>query len=114
VKRKKMTKISVEDIPANVMETVDKIMPGGTVEKAGKLEIKDKVIYKVKKAVEAGSYVIKVTADGDLLAVIREDLYRKMWKHRAHPKCPIKHKARSSHHKCHRKHHKGHGRKEKE
>ena len=82
--KKKKEKISVEEIPANVMETVDKVMPGGTIERAGKLEIKDKVIYKVKKAVEAGKYVIKVTADGALLAVLREDVYKRMRKRHGH------------------------------
>jgi hypothetical protein len=33
-KKRKMEKIAVEEIPANVMETVDKVMPGGTISKS--------------------------------------------------------------------------------
>ena len=83
-KKRKMEKISVEEVPANVMEVVEKVMPGGAIEKAGKLERKDKVMYKVKKAVEAGKYVIVVTADGVLLEVVREELFRKRRKRRKH------------------------------
>ena len=95
-KKRKMEKISVEEIPANVMETVDQIMPGGTIEKAGKWERKDKVIYKVKKSVEAGNYVITVTADGVLLEVVREGVRRRRRRHSSHRR--HSHKHHGSHH----------------
>jgi len=93
-KRKKMEKISVEEVPANVMEVVDKVMPGGTIEKAGKMERKEKVIYKVKKAVEAGKYVIVVTADGILLEVVRAEIFRRRRKWRRHGKGSEEHHGR--------------------
>jgi membrane-bound ClpP family serine protease len=104
-KKKKRQKISVEEIPANVMETVDRVMPGGTIEKAGKWEKKDKVAYMVKKSVEEGKYVITVNADGVLLAVVREDFFRRRWKRRGHRKGSHKHHGH--------KHHKGHHKKGK-
>jgi hypothetical protein len=99
-KNGKKQKIPVEEIPANVMETVDRVMPGGTIEKAGKWEREDKVAYKVKKAVEAGKYVIIVTADGVLLEVVREDVFKRRWKWHRHGK------------KGSRKHHEGHHKRE--
>lgn len=69
---KKKEKIAVEEIPANVMEVVDRVVPGGTIKKAEKREKKGKVAYKVKKVVEAGKYEIKVTDDGVLEEVERE------------------------------------------
>jgi len=70
---KKKEKIAVEEVPANVMEVVDRVVPGGTIKKGEKREEKGKVSYKVKKVVEAGEYEIKVTADGVLEEVERED-----------------------------------------
>lgn len=70
---KKKEKITAEEIPANVMEVVNRVVPGGTIKKAEKLEEKGKVSYKVKKVVEAGEYEIKVTADGILKKVEQED-----------------------------------------
>ncbi len=96
-KKRKMEKISVEEVPANVMEVVEKVMPGGTIEKAGKMERKDKVMYKVKKAVEAGKYVIVVTADGVLLEVVRAEIFRRRMKWRKHGKGS--HKGHGKHHK---------------
>ena len=69
---KKKGKIAVEEIPANVMEVVDRVVPGGTIKKAKKWEKKGKVMYEVKKVVEAGEYEIKVTADGVLEEAERE------------------------------------------
>jgi len=66
-------KIAIEGVPANVMEVVDRVVPGGTIKKAEKREEKGKVSYKVKKVVEAGEYEIKVTADGILKKVEQED-----------------------------------------
>ncbi len=96
-KRKKMEKISVEEVPANVMAVVEKVMPGGTIGKAGKMERKDKVMYKVKKEVEAGKYVIVVTADGVLLEVVRAEIFRRRMKWRRHGKGS--HKGHGHHHK---------------
>jgi hypothetical protein len=70
--KKKKEKIAVEETPANVMEVVDRVVPGGTIKKAEKREKEGKVTYKVKKVVEAGEYEIKVTADGVLEEVERE------------------------------------------
>ena len=78
--KRKGDKIAVEEIPANVMEAVDKVMPGGTVKVAMKWAKGDKVVYKVIKAVEAGKYMIKVAGDGTLLAVLHHDVMKMMWK----------------------------------
>ena len=64
--KKKEEKIAVEEIPANVMEVINRVVPGGTINKAEKREKEGKITYKVKKVVEAGEYEIKVTADGVL------------------------------------------------
>jgi hypothetical protein len=71
--KKKEEKIAVEEIPANVMEVINRVVPGGTIKKAEKREKEGKITYKVKKVVEAGEYEIKVTADGVLEEVERED-----------------------------------------
>ncbi|MBC8228343.1 hypothetical protein H8E77_02195 [bacterium] len=95
-KKKKMAEISLEEIPAKVMEVVDQVMPGGTIEKAGKREKENKVSYKVKKAVEAGTYLIMVSADGVLLEVVREDIFKRRWNwFRRGKEC---HKHNKSHH----------------
>ena len=71
--KKKEEKIAVEEIPANVMEVINRVVPGGTIKKAEKREKEGKITYKVKKVVEAGEYEIKVTAYGILKKVDRED-----------------------------------------
>lgn len=96
--------ISVEDIPANVMEAVNKAMPGGTIKFAMKKDKGDKVIYMVKKLVEDDKYMIKVTDDGKLLAVLGHDMMMKMWKGKGHG-----HKDKEHGHK-----HKEHGHKHKD
>jgi len=98
--KKKRKEIAVEEIPASVMEVVDRVIPGGTIEKAGKRERKDKAIYKVKKSVEAGKYEIKVTSDGALIEAVRENTRRRRRRH--------SHRRRDSH-----EHHRGHHRKER-
>ncbi len=71
--KKKKEKIAVEEIPANIMEVIDRVVSGGTITKAEKREKKGKVDYKVKKVVEVGEYEIKVTADGVLEEAELED-----------------------------------------
>ena len=96
-KKKRMMgdEIPVEEIPANVAEVIDRVMPGGTIKIAMKWAKGDKVVYKVKKAVEAGKYMIKVADDGTLLAVLHHDMMKMMMR-KGHG----------------RKEHKGHGHKE--
>ena len=71
-KKKKEEKISIEEVPANVMEVVERVVPGGTIKEAERIEKKGKVRYEVEKVGEAGEYDIKVTADGILEKVKRE------------------------------------------
>ena len=56
---RKKEKISVEEVPANVMEVVDRVVPGGTIKKAEKREKEGKITYKVKKVVELASTKLK-------------------------------------------------------
>jgi signal transduction histidine kinase len=64
--------IWLDEVPKNVIEVVEQIIPGGKVRDIERYEEEGRFIYKVRKSVGAGEYEIKVDADGVLEEVKRE------------------------------------------
>ena len=71
--KKKETKIDVKDVPANVMEAINKAVPGGKVKEAEKEMYGKKLIYEVEKIVDGKEVEIKATPQGKIIKVERDD-----------------------------------------
>jgi len=69
LKGKKKEEISPDQMPDEVKETVERVIPGGEIRRVKREMSKGRVKYEVRKAVEAGEYEIEVAADGTLLEV---------------------------------------------
>jgi len=64
--------IWLDEVPEEVIEVVERILPGGKVREVERREEGGKFIYKVKKSVGAGEYEIKVADDG-VLEEVKKD-----------------------------------------